>query len=279
MSRYFLTGFLISLAIFITLPAYAANGWKENATNGLNTAAGVAGLDQTTPLNTIIGNIIGTALSIMSIVFLIMCIYGGFRWMLARGNEEATKKGLDAIFAAIIGLLITLSAYAITSFVMTSTKQGPSDNNGGNVTINQCETAGYQCVGGLGCNPTTQNEITNLNCSVPSLKCCGNIKECTTNENCIAGMEVCTNNKCVPSDTSRECHGDNDCVAGIEKCINNKCAITPTCTDGTKNGNETDIDCGGSCPQCATGKNCVIGTSDCLSNNCVNSVCVDAPTN
>ncbi len=30
-------------------------------------------------------------------------------------------------------------------------------------------------------------------------------------------------------------------------------AITPTCTDGIKNGDETDVDCGGSCTPCDTG--------------------------
>src|SRR3712207_6990775 len=30
----------------------------------------------------------------------------------------------------------------------------------------------------------------------------------------------------------------------------------PTCSDGAKNGSESDIDCGGSCPRCANTKTC-----------------------
>ncbi|HVJ18697.1 MAG TPA: discoidin domain-containing protein, partial [Polyangiaceae bacterium] len=30
------------------------------------------------------------------------------------------------------------------------------------------------------------------------------------------------------------------------------CPVTPTCTDGVKNGSETGVDCGGSCPACPT---------------------------
>ena len=45
------------------------------------------------------------------------------------------------------------------------------------------------------------------------------------------------------------------------------------CTDGVKNGNETDVDCGGgTCPRCATGKTC--GTrNDCASARCEGGTC------
>ena len=33
-------------------------------------------------------------------------------------------------------------------------------------------------------------------------------------------------------------------------------ASAPSCTDGTQNGDETDIDCGGSCPGCPNGLSC-----------------------
>lgn len=38
-----------------------------------------------------------------------------------------------------------------------------------------------------------------------------------------------------------------------------------TCTDATKNGSETDVDCGGSCPACTTGKTCAV-SADCAGN-------------
>ena len=42
----------------------------------------------------------------------------------------------------------------------------------------------------------------------------------------------------------------------------------PTCTDSKKNGNETDVDCGGdTCPKCATGKGCS-KSDDCVSLFC-----------
>ena len=46
----------------------------------------------------------------------------------------------------------------------------------------------------------------------------------------------------------------------------------PTCSDGVKNGSETDIDCGGSCPKCGTGKACQVN-GDCVNDVCQSQVC------
>ncbi|MGE5183173.1 MAG: hypothetical protein ACM31C_13980 [Acidobacteriota bacterium] len=44
------------------------------------------------------------------------------------------------------------------------------------------------------------------------------------------------------------------------------------CADTTLDGDETDVDCGGSCTPCANGKMCLLNT-DCQSNNCATNVC------
>lgn len=52
----------------------------------------------------------------------------------------------------------------------------------------------------------------------------------------------------------------------------------PTCTDGAKNGGETDVDCGGTCAvRCAIGKACAV-SADCASGTCgATKTCVAAP--
>jgi hypothetical protein len=50
-----------------------------------------------------------------------------------------------------------------------------------------------------------------------------------------------------------------------------------SCTDGVKNGNETDVDCGGVCSPCAAGKGCLID-ADCASAACVGNLCCAAGT-
>ena len=51
-----------------------------------------------------------------------------------------------------------------------------------------------------------------------------------------------------------------------------------SCSDGVRNGSESDIDCGGgSCAACATGKTCG-GASDCVSGICTSGTCQPQPT-
>ena len=53
-------------------------------------------------------------------------------------------------------------------------------------------------------------------------------------------------------------------------------APPPSCTDGKKNGAETDTDCGGgTCPACAKGKGCG-SSSDCVSGVCAAGKCQEA---
>src|SRR5437899_2587610 len=53
-------------------------------------------------------------------------------------------------------------------------------------------------------------------------------------------------------------------------------ATSSRCMNGVKDGPESDVDCGGDCRGCATGKACALGP-DCESGVCVNRACA-APT-
>ncbi len=64
-----------------------------------------------------VNNIINIALSLLGIIFVLLAIYGGVIFMTARGNEEQTKKAKSVIIQSIIGLIIIISAYAISYFV------------------------------------------------------------------------------------------------------------------------------------------------------------------
>ncbi|MDQ2655575.1 MAG: hypothetical protein M3Z20_21315 [Chloroflexota bacterium] len=64
------------------------------------------------------------------------------------------------------------------------------------------------------------------------------------------------------------CNGSCGSCTGNQTCQGGACAPPlPTCTDGVRNGSESDIDCGGSCPRCAAGKTCA-SRNDCASALC-----------
>jgi predicted permease len=105
--------------------SYAANGnvtgQMINAIGGVSLPSG--GKDKTSIENNttaIIGRAISAFLSLFGIIFLILTVYGGYKWMIASGREEEVKSAKDIIRAAVIGLVIVLMSYAITFFVVTS---------------------------------------------------------------------------------------------------------------------------------------------------------------
>lgn len=64
-----------------------------------------------------IARIINVVLGILGIVVTLIIIAGGFRWMTAGGNEEAVAQAKKIISAGVIGLLIIIVAYALSSWI------------------------------------------------------------------------------------------------------------------------------------------------------------------
>ena len=118
----------LTILLFTLFPA--AHSFAAKA-GGLEKTASHAGLTISDKPEAIIGNLIGTTLSIIGVIFFILMVYAGFKWMTARGNEEGVKEAQKTIIAAIIGLVVVLSAYAITNFVFTSVdeKKNNQDSN------------------------------------------------------------------------------------------------------------------------------------------------------
>ena len=91
--------------------------------------------------------------------------------------------------------------------------------------------------------------------------------QCAVGNDCKSG--VCNAAKCTApaTDVGHGCAGPNDCESKV--CTAGACQAAST-TDGVKNGDETDIDCGGataSTPRCADTKACGAST-DCTSGVC-----------
>lgn len=83
---------------------------------GLNCVQG-SGLSREDP-RIIITRIINAALGLLGIIATVLILYAGFLWMTAGGNEDKITKARGILFAAVIGLIIILSAYAIASYVL-----------------------------------------------------------------------------------------------------------------------------------------------------------------
>jgi len=97
-----------------------SNSLQETILAYLKVTAEAAGFGEPKSIAEIVGGLIGVFLSMLGIIFLCLVIYGGFLWMISGGNESKVLKAKETLTSAIIGLLIILSAYAITTFVMNA---------------------------------------------------------------------------------------------------------------------------------------------------------------
>lgn len=62
--------------------------------------------------------IVGAVVSVLGVIFFILLIYAGILWMTAAGNSDQVKKAKDILRDAVLGLIITLSSYAIAKTVL-----------------------------------------------------------------------------------------------------------------------------------------------------------------
>ncbi|MFH0891812.1 MAG: hypothetical protein V1867_03460 [Candidatus Falkowbacteria bacterium] len=114
---HFVVFILLSLVFLAFIQTVSADGGKE-ALDGLNiTAKEGYGTVPRGTVSATIGKIVGSILAFTGIIFFLLVIYGGFTWMMARGNEQEVAKAKSLIEQAAIGLIIVLAAYALTAFI------------------------------------------------------------------------------------------------------------------------------------------------------------------
>ncbi len=120
-NKIILSLLIFSVGLFLSIGLVTTSCKAQNLANwpdSLLTGGQGAGYNTETTPDLFIAVIIKTLLSFLGVLFLILMIYGGFLWMTARGNEEQVTKSKNLIIAAIIGLIIVVTSYAISFFVI-----------------------------------------------------------------------------------------------------------------------------------------------------------------
>ena len=107
------------LLFFASAPvAVSSIDLGQDLLGGAAEEAGYSAETTETSFAEIIGTVVQTAAAFLGIIFTVLLVYAGFRWMTARGEEEKVKKAQDTIRASIIGLVIVIAAYSISYFVL-----------------------------------------------------------------------------------------------------------------------------------------------------------------
>ncbi len=106
-------------ALAQTAPTPSGGGFVDRVKAGVTAVGTPAGLTNSPPLETLIGNIINTALGFVGVILLGYIIWAGFLWMTAGGDKTKITTATGMIRNAIIGLIIIVAAFAITTFVLS----------------------------------------------------------------------------------------------------------------------------------------------------------------
>ncbi len=70
--------------------------------------------------NGIFSRLTNTILLIVGLISVIMLVYGGLRYILSGGDSKKVTDAKNTVLYAIIGLIISLLAFAIVNFVLNS---------------------------------------------------------------------------------------------------------------------------------------------------------------
>lgn len=124
----------ILLALFISffalislnqaLAAEPSSASSKAALDGL-TATAEQGYSNAIPfkdlsVSALIGKFINIALSFVGVIMFVYTVYGGFLYMTASGDKAALGKGKEIVVNNVIGLVIIVSAYALTNFILNT---------------------------------------------------------------------------------------------------------------------------------------------------------------
>lgn len=161
-----------------------------------------------------------------------------------------------------------------------------------NVCVQTFTTAGTPIVGGSDpagnckievCNGAGQSTIENDDMDTPmddgnpcTIEACTNGTASTMNASTGA---ACPGGKCDANATCVECLADGDCSTGTNPSCDMASNQCISCSDGTQNGDEEGVDCGGTkCAKKCGGATCA-DNMECLSGFCADGVCCNNACN
>ena len=104
--------------MFDTIKYFAKAKAVEKAQNGLNNVDPEGGKGR--GLEESIKVVIEFVIGLVGIIAVIMIIIGGINYTMSQGDPAKTKKAKDTILYGVIGLIVSIAAFAIVNFVLTA---------------------------------------------------------------------------------------------------------------------------------------------------------------
>ena len=125
----FIKIYFLAVCLFFSVAIPTAAGAVDNRSLEEQIAgkAGYAtqGVNEFT-LSETIGRVIKVALGFVGTLFFALTVYAGYLLMTAQGNEDQVTKAKDILKMAVIGMIIVVAAYSITTYVLIFMAQSTS---------------------------------------------------------------------------------------------------------------------------------------------------------
>ena len=116
--KYLFVSLLSAISNFFFVLFVNAKKTFNDANTALSTVSGKTGITEASVTN-ISGNVV-TVFIVAGLIFFVLMVYAGVRWMTARDKSESVEKARNTMIAAVIGLVILLASYAVTTFLQTN---------------------------------------------------------------------------------------------------------------------------------------------------------------
>ena len=209
------------------------------------------------------------------------------------GDGECTKDDASA------GCMTGICVGEVSMCLYTLAPNGaPPEGSLCDVNMSTCMAG--SCVTTSCSNAVQDGTETDIDCGGDSCGRCPAQSMCAINGDCASGLEClsgrcqtalcangiqdgaetdidCGGGTCMPCAAQRTCQMTSDCVSGLECAVSNTCELpVDMCLNGVRDGDESDVDCGGSCAvkcvagqMCASALDCEAGLGCDGTNHCV----------
>jgi hypothetical protein len=99
-----------------TTPAPTGLSGAQSALSTIGTTA--TGISNAGSLPVLIGKIINVVLGLLGIILVVLIVYSGIVYMTSQGDKTKVENAVKNLKSAIIGMVITVAAYAISNYVI-----------------------------------------------------------------------------------------------------------------------------------------------------------------
>lgn len=109
--------------------AHAADSPSDQIKTGVDAIGGNKG-GNATPITSLAKTITNTLLFVIGAVAVVMIVIGGFRYVTSNGEAAQVQAAKNTIMYAVIGIIVSLMAYAIVNYVINRMTSTPSSGHG-----------------------------------------------------------------------------------------------------------------------------------------------------